>query len=94
MKSSVFQVKQHLRTTTQIRLTPQTTIAFSLPEAAQVQLVIYDMLGRQVQTLVDGALSSGRHEVRFEAADLPSGSYLYRLVTPTQTFVKQMMLVK
>ena len=73
---------------------PQTTIAFSLPEAAQVQLVIYDMLGRQVQTLVDGALSSGRHEVRFEAGDLPSGTYLYRLVTPTQTFVKQMMLVK
>ena len=73
---------------------PETTIAFSLVEGAQVQLVVYDVIGRQVATLVDGVLSAGRHEVRFLANGLPSGTYLYRLVTPSGVIVKKMSLLK
>ena len=73
---------------------PETTIAFSLPVGSQVQLVVYDVIGRQVATVVDDVLSAGRHEVRFQANGLPSGTYLYRLVTPSGTIVKKMSLLK
>ncbi|MCH8959770.1 MAG: T9SS type A sorting domain-containing protein, partial [Bacteroidetes bacterium] len=73
---------------------PTTTIRFSVPEASPVRLVVYDVLGRQVRVLVDGTVSAGMHEVVFEAGDLPSGTYLYRLETPQGSFVKMMQLVK
>ena len=73
---------------------PQTTIAFSMPEAAAVRLSVYDLLGRRVALLVDGNLSAGKHEVRFDATNLPSGQYLYRLSTPQGEFTKLMMLLK
>ena len=73
---------------------PVTTIAFNLPEAANVQIVVFDVLGRQVATLVDAALSAGQHEVQFEAGSLPSGTYFYSFVTPEQTFTKKMLLLK
>ena len=73
---------------------PSTTISFSLPEAARVQLVIYDMLGRQVMTMIDGVLEARVHEVIFEAGDLPSGMYMYRLETPGNSFVRKMLLLK
>ncbi len=56
----------------------QTTIHFALPEAVQVELVVFDMMGRKVATLVDEPVDSGFHEVPFEAQGLPSGVYLYR----------------
>ncbi len=73
---------------------PQTTIGFSVPESAQVTLTVYDMLGRRVKVLVDGVVSAGRHEARFDATDLPSGAYLYRLSTPKGEFTNMMMLLK
>ncbi len=73
---------------------PTTTIAFSIPEQANVKLEIYNVLGRQVRTLVSGQVAAGQHEVAFEAGNLPSGTYFYRLVTPAGTFVKQMILLK
>ena len=74
---------------------PTTAISFTLPAETSVRLTVYDLLGRQVRVLVDGAaLSSGTHNVRFEAGDLASGTYLYRLETPTQTITKRMLLVK
>ena len=73
---------------------PQTSITFSMPEAATVRLTVYDLLGRQVALLVDGNLSAGKHEVRFDATNLPSGQYLYRLTTPKGEFTKMMMLLK
>ena len=73
---------------------PVTTIAFNLPEAANVQIVVYDVLGRQVATLVDASLSAGQHEVQFDAANLPSGTYFYSFVTPGETFTKKMLLLK
>ena len=73
---------------------PRTTIAFDLPSRAEVKLVIYDVLGRQVRVLVDGTRAAGTHEVVFEASDLPSGTYLVRLETPQGSFVQTMQLVK
>ncbi len=73
---------------------PQTTIRFSVPEASVVKLVVYDVLGREVRVLVDGTREAGTHEVVFEAGNLPSGTYLVRLVTPAGSFVQTMQLVK
>lgn len=73
---------------------PSTTITFSLARSTHAQLTIYDMLGRQVTALIDGPLAAGRHQVTFQARDLASGTYFYRLTTPTQTLVKMMTLVK
>ena len=73
---------------------PTTTISFSLPEAAQVSIAVYDMLGRQVMELVNTQMTAGNHEVVFSADNLPSGTYFYRLTTPQGAFVKQMVLLK
>lgn len=73
---------------------PQTTIAFEVPQASPVRLLIFDMLGREVRTLVDGTLPAGRHEVLFDATNLPSGTYLYRLETPQHAFTKTLTLLK
>ena len=73
---------------------PQTTLRFDVPEASHVSLVVYDVLGRQVRVLVDGTREAGTHEVVFEAGNLPSGTYLMRLVTPQGSFVQTMQLVK
>ena len=73
---------------------PSTSIRFGLPEAAPVQLDVFDMSGRLVQTLVNETMEAGMQEVRFEAVDLPSGLYIYRLQTPVGSFVRKMLLVK
>ncbi len=73
---------------------PQTTLRFDVPEASVVRLVVYDVLGRAVRVLVDGVRQAGVHEVVFEAAGLPSGTYLVRLDTPEGSFTKTMQLVK
>ncbi|NNE71422.1 MAG: T9SS type A sorting domain-containing protein [Rhodothermales bacterium] len=59
---------------------PATTVAFNLPETASVSLVVFDMLGRTVRTLVDSErFDQGRHTVRFDARGLATGAYLVRL---------------
>jgi hypothetical protein len=73
---------------------PQTTIRYALPEAAAVRLVVHDVLGRQVAVLVDGVRPAGRHRVTFEAANLPSGVYLYRIEADGFTQTRRMLLVK
>lgn len=56
-----------------------TTLAYTLPAAQQLRLSIYDILGREVAVLVDGVQTAGTHEVRFDAAGLPSGMYVARI---------------
>ena len=73
---------------------PTTTLRFSVPEASVVKLAVYDVLGREVRVLADGTREAGTHEVVFEAGDLPSGTYLVRLVTPAGSFVQTMQLMK
>jgi hypothetical protein len=71
-----------------------TEIHFSLLEASHVQLVVYDVLGREVDRLVDGFLEAGDHRVRWEAASVPSGVYLYRLQASSFTKTQRMTLLK
>ncbi|NNE70951.1 MAG: T9SS type A sorting domain-containing protein, partial [Rhodothermales bacterium] len=73
---------------------PVTTIGFALPETGNVRLAVYDVLGRQVALLASGTLEAGSHEVHFEATNLPSGTYLYRLDTAQGSFTRQLVLMK
>ena len=73
---------------------PTTTISFSVPETAEIQIAVYDLLGRQVSLLINEQMTAGNHEIQFAASELPSGTYFYRLTTPEGTFVKQMVLLK
>ncbi len=57
----------------------RSTVAFTLPQAAEVRLAVYDVLGREVAVLADGLRAAGRHEAAFDAAGLPAGAYLYVL---------------
>ena len=58
---------------------PMTTIGYTLPQAEQVHIGVYNVLGGAVATLVDARQPAGRHEAAFDARDLPSGIYVYRL---------------
>jgi hypothetical protein len=73
---------------------PITTIAFSLPKLGTAQLVIYDLLGREVMILVDGLTPAGHHEVYFDASALPSGVYYYRLNFEGRVLTKKMTVLK
>ena len=73
---------------------PETTIRYALPQAGKARLAVYDLLGHEVAVLVDGLQSAGHHTVRFDAGDLPSGAYVYRLQAQDKTIVRTMMLVK
>ncbi len=74
---------------------PTTSIKFTLPQAQAVTLKVYDVLGREVKDLIDNKFySAGSHEVNFNASDLSSGLYIYRIATNKYTAVKKMMLVK
>ena len=73
---------------------PTTTIRYVLPEAGFVSLAVYDILGHKVAVLVNGRHAAGTHDVHFDASQLPSGVYFYRLRTPNKTMTRKMMLVK
>ncbi len=73
---------------------PTTTISFTIPVDSKVTLVVYDAMGREVQTLVDGILSAGFHTRQFEASNMANGTYIYRLETPTQSMAESVMLLK
>lgn len=73
---------------------PTTTISYALTEDAEVSLIVYDLLGREVARLVDGQQRAGAHTVPFDASTLSSGTYLYRLEAGTNIQTRQMTLVK
>ena len=73
---------------------PTTTIPFDLKAAGAVTLQVYDVMGREVATLVNGSLAAGRHTLVFDARNLPSGVYLYRLTTAGYTEMHKMVLLK
>jgi hypothetical protein len=60
---------------------PATVFRYRLSQRGNVRLVVYDLTGRRIATLVDGASEPGAHEVRFDASHLAAGDYFYRLYT-------------
>lgn len=73
---------------------PSTNISFELPSASVVQLKVYNLLGQEVASLVDGRLNSGNHSVNFDASKLSSGVYIYRLSSGGMSYSRKMILVK
>jgi hypothetical protein len=73
---------------------PSTKISYSLPKAGNVNLVIFDALGREVSTLVNEEVSPGSYEVTWDASNYPSGVYFYKLSAGDYTKTRKMILIK
>ncbi|MBX2819703.1 MAG: T9SS type A sorting domain-containing protein [Rhodothermaceae bacterium] len=73
---------------------PVTTIQFAVPETMDVSLVVYDMTGREVKRLVNDTLTEGFYDITFDAGNLSSGLYMYRLETPESVQYRLMTLLK
>jgi len=73
---------------------PQTDIVFRVKEEGVVTLKVFDLLGREVRTLVDEKKGAGVHRITFDAHSLPSGVYLYSISMGSFHEVKKMLLVK
>jgi hypothetical protein len=73
---------------------PITNISYSLPWEGKVELIVYDILGSNVQTIVNEIQSSGKHIVTFNGSELSSGVYFYRLNFDGHSTVKKMMMLK
>ncbi|MBU1653158.1 T9SS type A sorting domain-containing protein [bacterium] len=73
---------------------PSTTIEFSLAKAGMAKITVFDLMGRQVATLVDGNYAAGLHNVTFNAANLASGVYIYRLEADNRAMEKKMLFLK
>ncbi len=73
---------------------PATNIQFELPGASTVSLKVYDALGREVATLVNGNVPAGKQTIRFDASTLANGMYLYKLRVDNQEIVRKMTLIK
>ncbi len=73
---------------------PTTNIAYTLPSRTDVLLQIYDILGREIETIDLGNQGAGEYIFKFDGSLLPSGIYFYRMLTETHSESKKMMLVK
>jgi len=73
---------------------PITKISFDLPNDAKVKLIVYDLLGREIKSIVNNVLTTGKYTFEFDGSNLASGVYFYRLVAGDFTAVKRMVLVK
>ncbi len=73
---------------------PTTTIAFSVAQSGMTTLKVYDLLGREVATLIEDVVPMGTYSIVFEADRLPSGTYFYVLTSGPTRMVKKMMLLK
>ena len=73
---------------------PETKINFAIPVSSFVKLTVYDALGREVSKLVNGSLKAGTYEFNFNAEELNSGIYFYRLETESFARTRKMLLIK
>jgi hypothetical protein len=73
---------------------PSTKIKFALPKSGLVNIKVFDILGKEVITLLNNHQEAGYHEIICDLGKLPSGIYLCRMVTDTFTDIKKMLLLK
>lgn len=73
---------------------PSTNIKFALPKSENISLKIYDQLGREIMTLAEGVKNAGTYEITFNASNLTSGIYFYKLNSGSVSLTKKMLLVK
>jgi hypothetical protein len=73
---------------------PATVIKYQLPKSSNVKISIYDILGKEVATLINGSVEAGYHQVEFNGSNFASGLYIYKIEADGFTDVKKMMLIK
>ena len=73
---------------------PSTVISYTLPQSGSVSLEVFDMTGRRIAVLTEGNKSAGTHSFEFDASQLSSGVYMYRLQSSGTTLTRKMTLVK
>ena len=73
---------------------PSTLISYTLPEAAEVHLAVYDLKGREVAILFEGSQAAGRHKINWDGTGSPSGVYIYRLKAGDDIHTGKMSLMK
>jgi hypothetical protein len=73
---------------------PETTIEYEIPERSMVELKVFDILGKEIETLVKEEQQAGVYRVKFNGSKLTSGTYFYRLTTDEYEETKQMILLK
>lgn len=73
---------------------PTTSIRFSIPQDGNVKLVVYNLLGQEVKTLINKNMTAGIYSVNFNAEDIFSGVYIYRLEHNGNALTKKMTLIK
>lgn len=73
---------------------PATVISYQLPVSSEVSLKVFDVLGREVATLIDGRVEAGYHQITFNARNLASGMYIYQLKAGSTVLTKKFTLIK
>ena len=73
---------------------PVTTINFAIPKASNVSLKVYDILGKEVETIHNGYLNAGYYKINFDAKNLASGMYFYKIEADNFSDIKRMLLLK
>jgi glycosidase len=73
---------------------PATVIDYSISQPSEVKIVVYDILGREIKTLVNEFKQTGNYKISFDAANISSGIYFYKLMTDKFVATKKMVLVK
>jgi hypothetical protein len=73
---------------------PVTAISYSVPASGPVSLKVYDLLGEEVSTVVEGEHKVGFHTAQFDGSHLSSGVYFYRLSSKDHTITKKLILMK
>ncbi len=73
---------------------PITLISYEVPKVSKVRVTVFDILGRQVATLVDRVQQAGKQQITFDGLGIPSGVYFYRLQIGTNVETKKMMLIR
>ena len=73
---------------------PSTVISYSLPSSSNIKLIVYNTLGQTIKTLESGYRTAGNYSITFNASDLPSGIYFYKLEAGQFSQIKKMILIK
>ncbi len=73
---------------------PYTIIDYSLPKSQNVKIIVYDLLGNRIKVLVNELIEAGHHKIIFDASNLASGVYIYRIITADFIQTKKMVLLK
>ena len=73
---------------------PTTSIRYQLPQSGNVKLKVYDLLGKEIITLVEEEKPAGNYEIKFDASNVPSGVYFYSINAGDFSDTKKMILIK